>query len=465
MNTSPQIDRLRGCLFGGAIGDTVGLFTEFLTAEHARELYGPNPRFSLTSRPLKDVPSPNSTNNLKWCHMDRHRALFEPSAWTDDTDQALLILLSFLRSGGKELDAKDFAKRLRFWMENGLRALQRPPLGVGRTVRSVVGSKGFLDDPFESAKKTWEATDRNMAANGAVMRTGIVGALVFQDTEGISGLDRTFRAAIDIASTTHADPRCLVSCAIASGLVCTIMRDELRSEQDIHAIVQKAVQFLNSHYSTDSQLSPEHLKELEEHVWTQSLESLKLDDSTTIGYTYKALGAGVYSLRQIMSQFPHSSLSSESSPNPNPNTKAENYERLITQLTMAGGDADTNCAVAGPLIGAWIGLSSLPDHWVRELKHGSWLLAKADTAGSLLGLVPKGSYTLIMGGREIQVMDYGSEGYDRERDTDTLFDAGKGAMSKEEVDAMWKVLCENLELRLNPQLVKRKVADNKCVIC
>jgi hypothetical protein len=41
-------------------------------------------------------------------------AMFEEAAWTDDTDQSLLILMSFLHSGGKhDIDYLDFAKRLK----------------------------------------------------------------------------------------------------------------------------------------------------------------------------------------------------------------------------------------------------------------------------------------------------------------------------------------------------------------
>jgi hypothetical protein len=151
-----QLDRLRGCLFGGALGDTIGLFTEFLSAQRSREIYGSQPVFTLTPYPSDDQNSPTSANpkpNLKWCHVDQHRAKFEPSAWTDDTDQTLLILLGFLRSGGKECDAMDFARRLHFWVQNGLKALDRPPLGLGRTVGGVVNSKGFLDDHFGVARQ------------------------------------------------------------------------------------------------------------------------------------------------------------------------------------------------------------------------------------------------------------------------------------------------------------------------
>ena len=79
--------------------------------------------------------------------------MFEPAAWTDDTDQALLILLAFLRSGGQGVDALDFAARIRVWIEGGLRALDRLPLGVGRTVGGVVRSETYLNDPIGTARR------------------------------------------------------------------------------------------------------------------------------------------------------------------------------------------------------------------------------------------------------------------------------------------------------------------------
>lgn len=149
-----QTDRLRGCIFGGALGDTIGLFTEFLNVQETKATYGSNPKLLLGPRPSKSQPKPSifNMNKKRYCHMDQHRARFEPNAWTDDTDQTLLILLSFLRSGGKELDAKDFAARLHFWVDNGLRALDRPPLGIGGTVGGVVSTKGYAEDPQGIAK-------------------------------------------------------------------------------------------------------------------------------------------------------------------------------------------------------------------------------------------------------------------------------------------------------------------------
>lgn len=59
------------------------------------------------------------------------------NAWTDDTDHALLILLSYLHHDGKEVSSRDLAERLKIWVDQGLLCLERPPLGLGRTVGSV----------------------------------------------------------------------------------------------------------------------------------------------------------------------------------------------------------------------------------------------------------------------------------------------------------------------------------------
>lgn len=55
-----------------------------------------------------------------------------------------------------------------------------------------------------------------MAANGAVMRTAVVGALFYKD------MNVVYSTARHLARTTHADPRCLVSCTIASALVAAV---------------------------------------------------------------------------------------------------------------------------------------------------------------------------------------------------------------------------------------------------
>jgi ADP-ribosylglycohydrolase len=90
----------------------------------------------------------------------------------------------------------------------------------------------------------------------------------------------------------------------------------------------------------------------------ESLEALDLDEGMNpgepnrLGYTLKALGAALWALR-------HAS------------TFAEGLLPVIDEA----GDADTNAAVAGALLGARFGLRGIPEPWVAELVQG-WELAE-----------------------------------------------------------------------------------------
>ena len=121
---------------------------------------------------------------------------------------------------------------------------------------------------------------------------------------------------------------------------------------------------------------------------------------------------------------------------------------------MAGGDADTNCAVAGSLLGAYLGVEALPAQWLNGLARREWLERKVEAAASLL-LGPNSA---------------GFPAYNWESDEDTLVDGGKGAYTVAALDARWKVLIENMHIRLGdlpgPSTTTGKAdKDNKCIIC
>jgi ADP-ribosylglycohydrolase len=60
---------------------------------------------------------------------------------------------------------------------------------------------------------------------------------------------------------------------------------------------------------------------------------------------------------------------------------------MIQQLVAAGGDADTkNGAVAGALLGCRHGFSQLPQEWITQMPHVSWLKAQVQKVLFMLGL-------------------------------------------------------------------------------
>jgi hypothetical protein len=143
--------------------------------------------------------------------------------------------------------------------------------------------------------------------------------------------------------------------------------------------------------------------------------------NSSIGYTYKCIAAGIWALRQGLAAINGNDSNIEN------NTLPSVFERIITELTMAGGDSDTNCAVAGSLLGTLFGHSNLPSQWVKDLKHHDWLLSKADAA--------------------IYLITGWGVPYAPDQDPDNLVDGGKGKMSKQELKVRWASFSQSCDRR------------------
>jgi hypothetical protein len=184
-----------------------------------------------------------------------------------------------------------------------------------------------------------------------------------------------------------------------------------QTDQWIRTLISQNILMLNTHIPMCS-LSEPHVSELYTHAFPATLEELRLDDPTTIGYTYKAFGAGIWALREALKMI------RERAPAP------QIFEYVITKITMASGDADTNAAVAGPIVGALLGYRGLPSHWKEGLAHCQWLVEKSDAAAYMIG---------VYSGEEGKV----GYAYDYEKDDDTLVDGGKPIASAQ-IDEMFR---------------------------
>ncbi|KAF7966320.1 hypothetical protein HWV62_39158 [Athelia sp. TMB] len=365
MNDSQIIDKVEGALIGSALGDAIGIYTglaeiEFMTEEQAKQAY-PSRSFSL----VHPVTEP---------HQDTHRCRFETRSWTDDTDHTLLMILSFLRIGSLSQD--DFAFRLRTWCQQGLRCLDRLPMGLGKTVGRVVFDPEFLAHPAQAAYAYWDKSGRDIAPNGSLMRTTPVGVICMGKSE-----EETFKEAIRMGAVTHADPRCAVSVAIVSALVRALCCGEIQSVSQTDSVVERGWKYvLEAH----PEVSLDRV-EFEKHAYAESLQDLVLCDR---------VGSALWCLRQVQ-------------------TEKETFKSAIVKLIMLGGDADTNGAVAGALMGAFCGYDALPAEWKRGMAHEEWYKEKI-TALCVVAALIEGSY-------------------DAQQDTDTELDGGRGLLTEDEM--------------------------------
>lgn len=143
-------ERFLGIIFGQAVGDALGLSTEFMSKQEVERFY------------------PNGIEDYSQIVQDDHRRRWQRGDWTDDTDMMLCILDSFVAC--QKVDILDIARRFKEWMMNG-------GMGIGRHTYNVMALGDYTSNPQKAAEIIWKMGKKKAAANGAVMRTSVVGLL------------------------------------------------------------------------------------------------------------------------------------------------------------------------------------------------------------------------------------------------------------------------------------------------
>ena len=318
-------DKIRGVLFGQAIGDALGVGTEFLSRSEVAFTFPNGLRNYSDFRIYSKI-----TNQFE--QFDDPR--WSPGDWTDDTDQMLCILDSILAH--RTIDIHDIAARLHHWAVTDA-------FGIGATVSAIVHHPDFLENPHRIAEEYWESKGRISAPNGGVMRTSPLGIWQYLEPKKIRYNAET------VCRITHADPRCLGSCVA----VCLAISQLLQGEQDLDKLVDAIAKDVETYH-------PEMATYLTK-TQADSLEVLDLDEGlnarerVTYCYTLKTLAAGFWALRH-----------------------ANTFSEGILAIVHEGGDADTNAAVAGALLGARFGYRAIESAWIEGLIHRQALEQRAE---------------------------------------------------------------------------------------
>jgi len=188
MKMNELTNRLKGTIYGQAIGDALGLGTEGMTDEDMAWKY------------------PNGIRHYSEIFQDRHRKRWKIGDWTDDTDMMLCIANAVIKDKGVNLTT--IAQNFKEWADG-------EPMGIGENTYKVLMIGDYVEKPLEVSKKVWEMSNRQAAANGGLMRTSIVGLFPKAVEE----------CAANICRLTHYDPRCVGSCVIVSELIHSLVYD------------------------------------------------------------------------------------------------------------------------------------------------------------------------------------------------------------------------------------------------
>lgn len=294
-------DKIYGTIFGQAIGDALGLGTEFMSKKEVREKY------------------PDGLKEYSQIIRDYHRAKFQSGSWSDDTDMMLCIANAIIEDKGINLHT--IARNFKQWV------YAPETRGVGQTTLKVLSIAEYVEKPHQVAELIWRMTRTKNAANGSVMRTAIIGL----KKENVA------QTAEDVCKLTHFDPRCVGSCVIVSEIINhLIWHDEQLSYSQIITIGNKY---------------DKSIAEYIDKAYYNGIESLELDEPSSIGYTLKALGSALWCLFH-----------------------ANDFEEGLLRVVNEGGDADTNAAVACAMLGAKFGYTSIPQKYTDGLTRKSDLM-------------------------------------------------------------------------------------------
>lgn len=246
--------------------------------------------------------------------------------WDDDVAQTIELGEYLLE---ERFDRSEFRRRLVRWMaENGR--------GMGGLTYRVLSRAVDADPSVDVAEQIWEESGRQSAGNGAVMRCAPVALRWRRDPRRLLSL------AQESARATHYDPRCVWS-AVA---VCAVLARVLAGAEPGLTELADALAAAGA---------PDEVALAAWNSDTGEISALELDDTASMGYTVRTMRVGLWS-----------------------STQSASLEEILLAVVNAGGDTDTNCAIAGAITGARVGAELIPERWYNRLRDPGQLTDLAD---------------------------------------------------------------------------------------
>ncbi|HEY6854290.1 MAG TPA: ADP-ribosylglycohydrolase family protein [Gemmatimonadales bacterium] len=248
------------------------------------------------------------------------------SPYDDDAAMTLLLGESLVERG--DFDATDVAQRWVRWMKVDGR-------GIGVLTRRALRLIERGVEPFEAGQRARQEGPAEAAGNGSVMRCVPV-ALRFHDN-----VDRLIRVSSQQAAITHADERCTWG-AVAVNLAA-------------RELLHGNAYFLDEVIYGLKDRAPRSLVDAMHRAAREEQAALPVAVAGEYGYVVHCVEIAFWFAAH-----------------------ARSLEEALLYLARAGGDTDTNAAVAGALIGARDGEAGIPPRWLGLIAGADGIARLAD---------------------------------------------------------------------------------------
>jgi ADP-ribosyl-[dinitrogen reductase] hydrolase len=245
--------------------------------------------------------------------------------FTDDTAMALCIARSLVEC--ERVDLSDIAARFVHWMITD-------GAGIGNQTLAVLTRVQEGQEPFAASAEVWEQSRRKAAGNGGVMRCAPIALFDWNQPDAL------IRDSRETCRLTHPDARCEWGCVAVNTAIAALLRGEVAVADSVNAAVTGQCDELAAALAR-APVVP--VTEMRVDGWDQGYSIV------TTQIAFAALLGG------------------------------ESFEEALIEVVNRGGDADTNGAVAGALLGARDGHGALPERWREGLLHSDEIVSLADS--------------------------------------------------------------------------------------
>lgn len=244
MNLSIK-EKVYGTLFGYAIGDALGIGTEFMSSHEVAMRY------------------PDGLRNYFQIVRDGHRSFWEKGEFSSDTESIAILLESI---GEKDrIDLTDIAERMKKWYDSD-------PIDLTVNNHGIIPQPDFTKFPLESTKRAWRnisGLDSTSECLGRAFFTGFWN----EDTE---------RNVLNVCRMTHPHERCE-----GSSLVIATMSNSLFWKEE-EAPYDYLMQIARRYH-------PDIVKHLE-MARHGDLSDFNIDDEESYWHVTKVMGIALWAL-------------------------------------------------------------------------------------------------------------------------------------------------------------------------
>ena len=300
-------DKIKGALYGVAVGDALGAPLEFMSSDMITQRYGC----------VTEMLGGGWLNVL-------------PGEITDDTQMTLAVAEGIVAN--PDDPTEEVGARFVEWVCSG-------PKDIGGTCSaSISGAQrmaaeenpGTADKPgfnnwIAASAETAVMNGQRSGGNGALMRTVYPG-LFYSD------LQEAKRKASDIGRMTHWDDESDDACRLYTHIIHEFIQTEYTAAEEIDKETRDGMK--NIILRSTLKGTPYDIEELKG----------KQGDLNPTGYVVNSMKCAVFFFRYT-----------------------ESFEKAVTDAANFGGDADTIAAITGGLAGAFHGYSAIPTRWVEAL--------------------------------------------------------------------------------------------------